>query len=51
MIDFYKQRRRTVDQIPIFHDFEAFHGKVTESGAMNFLFADFHVGPFSPRSR
>ncbi|MDT8391050.1 MAG: type II secretion system protein [Lentisphaeria bacterium] len=29
---------------PVMHDYEAFHGKPGTSGAMNYLFADGHVG-------
>ena len=51
-IAFFKQRRgQSEDRLIIMHDYEAFHGKATEIGAMNFLFADFHVGAFEPRAR
>jgi len=32
------------DRLRIFSDFEPFHGKAGTRGAMNYLFADFHVG-------
>jgi prepilin-type N-terminal cleavage/methylation domain-containing protein/prepilin-type processing-associated H-X9-DG protein len=32
------------NQQPIFIEFEPFHGKPTSKGAMNYLFADTHVG-------
>ncbi len=51
-IEFWKQRTgQTADRLIMFHDYEAFHGKADQKGAMNFLFADFHVGQFEPRSR
>jgi len=51
-IAFFKERRQqTADRLIMMHDYEAFHGKADQKGAMNFLFADFHVGPFEPRSR
>jgi prepilin-type processing-associated H-X9-DG protein len=44
-IQFFKERRRLgADKLVMMHDFEAFHGKPASDGAMNFLFADFHVG-------
>lgn len=36
--------RNTPDKLRIFNDFEPFHGKAGKPGAMNYLFADFHVG-------
>jgi prepilin-type N-terminal cleavage/methylation domain-containing protein/prepilin-type processing-associated H-X9-DG protein len=51
-IAFFAQRRgQSADRLIMMHDYEAFHGKATEVGAMNFLFADFHVGPYEPRGR
>ncbi len=51
-IAFFSQRRgQGADRLIMMHDYEAFHGKATEVGAMNFLFADFHVGPYEPRAR
>ncbi|MBC8106434.1 MAG: type II secretion system protein [Anaerolineae bacterium] len=51
-ISFYKERRgEGADRLRMMQDFEAFHGKPTEVGAMNFLYADFHVGPFEPKAR
>jgi prepilin-type N-terminal cleavage/methylation domain-containing protein/prepilin-type processing-associated H-X9-DG protein len=44
-IQFYQERRHQgPERLVIFHDFEPFHGKPGALGAMNFLFADFHVG-------
>lgn len=51
-IAFFRERRgEGADRLRMMHDFEAFHGKPTEVGAMNFLFADFHVGPWEPKAR
>ena len=38
----YEQGRQ--NQLPIFYDYEPFHGKRGTVGAMNYLFADMHVG-------
>ncbi len=44
-IAFFRERRKLgPERLVIFHDFEPFHGKAGTDGAMNFLFADFHVG-------
>jgi prepilin-type processing-associated H-X9-DG protein len=44
-IAFWHQRRnRGAETLVMFHDYEPFHGKAGQRGAMNFLFADFHVG-------
>jgi hypothetical protein len=32
------------DRTPVMHDYEPFHGLAGEPGAMNYLFADMHVG-------
>jgi prepilin-type N-terminal cleavage/methylation domain-containing protein/prepilin-type processing-associated H-X9-DG protein len=51
-IAFFHQRRgEGADRLIMMHDFEAFHGKPTEVGAKNFLFADFHVGSWEPKVR
>ena len=41
---FHERRHQGPERLVIFHDFEPFHGKPGALGAMNFLFADFHVG-------
>lgn len=33
---------------PVMHDYEAFHGEAGTPGAMNYLFADGHVGDLAP---
>jgi len=33
---------------PVMHDYEAFHGTPGTAGAMNYLFADGHVGDLAP---
>jgi prepilin-type processing-associated H-X9-DG protein len=44
-IQFFHERRHLgPERLVMFHDYEAFHGKPNTDGAMNFLFADFHVG-------
>jgi prepilin-type processing-associated H-X9-DG protein len=44
-IESHKQRTgRGVESMIVFHEFEAFHGKPQTPHAMNYLFADFHVG-------
>jgi len=51
-IAFYQERRgEGPDRLRMMQDYEAFHGKPTEVGAMNFLYADFHVGPWEPKGR
>jgi prepilin-type processing-associated H-X9-DG protein len=35
---------RGPERMIVFHEFEAFHGKPQTPNAMNYLFADFHVG-------
>ncbi len=41
----FKQRTKlTPDKLVLIAEYEAFHGKAGDKGAMNFLFADFHVG-------
>jgi len=47
-IAFFKERRKLgPERLVIVHEFEPFHGKKGTNGAMNFLFADFHVGDFN----
>jgi prepilin-type N-terminal cleavage/methylation domain-containing protein/prepilin-type processing-associated H-X9-DG protein len=41
-----KKHGRTPDKLVIFKDFEPFHAKSGTRGALNCLFADFHVGDF-----
>ena len=42
--ELHERRHLGPERLVIFHDYEAFHGKPGTDGAMNFLFADFHVG-------
>lgn len=42
--DGHLARRHGAEHTPVMHDYEAFHGKPGTPGAMNYLFADLHVG-------
>ena len=41
-------RRFGEENTPVMNDYGPFHGRKGESGSMNFLFADGHVGDFNP---
>ena len=42
--DTRQYERGRQNQLPMFYDYEPFHGKRGTVGAMNYLFADMHVG-------
>jgi prepilin-type N-terminal cleavage/methylation domain-containing protein/prepilin-type processing-associated H-X9-DG protein len=42
--DSFLTRRWGEDKVPVMHDYEPFHGEPDTPGAMNYLFADCHVG-------
>ncbi len=42
--DSFLTRRLGQDRTPVLHDYETFHGEPGKPGAMNYLFADGHVG-------
>ncbi len=49
-IAFFRQRtNQGPERLVLMDEFEAYHGDPTQVGSKNFLFADFHVGPFEPR--
>ena len=41
---FGRRTGRGPERMIVFHEYEPFHGKPRTDGAMNYLFADFHVG-------
>jgi prepilin-type processing-associated H-X9-DG protein len=44
-IESHRSRRGGgAETMVVFHEFEPFHGKPQTPNAMNYLFADFHVG-------
>jgi prepilin-type N-terminal cleavage/methylation domain-containing protein/prepilin-type processing-associated H-X9-DG protein len=42
--DHPQYRQKKINQLAIFWEFEAFHGRENTLGSMNYLFADWHVG-------